>query len=171
MKPFHIIAPIVLFGIFGATYLHHSRTTAAAEQTRLTEITQAAAQADLAKAQAEQKARDDAARRAAEKLAGELKAQAELDARWAADDLRLRAETDDYIKRGETLERKIKDLEVKLGAVRASTQTLTDEAHTLARSVELADIEKRNTELETQRLTEILVSKATGSSVPPATQP
>ena len=171
MNTFHIVAPIVLFGLFGATYLHHSKTTAAADQTRLAAINQAAAQADLAKTQAEQKARDDASRRTVEKLAAELKAQAERDAQWAADDLRLRNETADYIKRGETMEREIKELEVKLSAARASTQTLTEDTHTLARSVELADIEKRNTELETQRLTEILVRKATGSSLLPPAQP
>ncbi len=120
MKPFHIVAPVVMFGLFGFAYAQHRKSAVAAETARAEAAAITASAEIAAKAQAEQKAREDSARRAAERLAQELKLAEDRRAQHEAENLRIREETADYAKRAAELASTHRSLETQLGAAKAA---------------------------------------------------
>jgi hypothetical protein len=165
MNRFYLIAPLVLAALFGGVYWQHSQRVAAHAVQQQTELARAREAADRQKSEAERKAREDADRRTAERLAEEQKRETEKRARQENEN---RVIAEDTQRHSEQLKRNLAELDAlnaELVALRATKETQGAEAFELARSVELDRIKKRNAEWEIQRLTEILVSRANGSSL------
>ena len=169
MNRYYLIVPLVLAAIFGGIYWQHTQSAAADAAQKQTEVARAKEAADHQKADAERKAREDADKRAADRVAEEQKKEADKRSEWENESRTLTEDTQRY---ADQLARNLKELEslnTELAAARATKETQAAEAFEIARGVELDRIKKRNAEFEIQRLTEILVTRAAGSSLARAT--
>lgn len=164
-KWFYLISVGSMLAVFMFFYFAHLEEAEIKEKARQEE------QARLQKAEAErkaaieEKARQDAARRAAERAAEEAKKQAERLAKWEAENRRIQEATDEYNALADKYSKQISELEIQLNALRTQKEKLNREAFEFAKEVEQARIEKRNAELEIQRMTDMIAKRAEESSL------
>lgn len=165
MNRFYLIAPLVFAAVFGGIYWQHTKSAAAEAVAKQAEVARVEQEAAAKKAAAEQQARDDADKRSAARLAEEKKAEADKKARWETETQTIAADTKTYQNQAVTSNKELARLNAELIALRATKEAAAQEAFEFARSIELDRIKKRNAELEIQRLTELLTTRATGSSL------
>lgn len=165
MNRFYLIVPIVLAAIFGGIYWQHTQSAASHAAAKQAEVARAKEDADRQKAESERKAREDADKRAADRMAEEQKKEADKRAKWENEGRIIAEDTQRYSDQLAAHEKELKALSAELAALRETKEKQSAEAFEFARAVELDRIKKRNAELEIQRLTEILVNRATGSSL------
>jgi hypothetical protein len=163
MKSLYIILPALLLTAFGYIFYQDYGISAAREREQI-EATEAAAKKDREeKAATERKAREDAARRAAEREAAEKKKEADRLIKWEAANADISADIATHLAKTKTQSTEIAALEKQLLALRADIVRLTRENFDLAQSNELQAIEKRNTELEAQRIINQIAHRAAQS--------
>ncbi|MET0263318.1 MAG: hypothetical protein ABW223_10500 [Rariglobus sp.] len=160
MNRFYLIVPVLLLAIFGGIYWQYTNSAAAhaAEKAQAVAAEQKV-EADK-KAEAERQARADAEKRTAIRLAEEQKKDAEKRARHEEESRVIAADTARYTEQLKTLTAEAAAMEKKLAELRAKRERLNAESFSLARDVELMRIDKRNAELEIQRLTEMVARQA-----------
>jgi hypothetical protein len=165
MKRSYYIVPIVLLALFGGLYWQHmgemDRKIAAqkAEQARVQAIE------DGKKKEAERKAREDADKRIAEREAAEKKKDDEREAKRKADIDKIKTETERYNTQLADLNKEGAKMEKELSDLRAQKEKLGRDAFESAKKVELALIEKRNAELQVQRMAEMVAKRANDSTL------
>ena len=160
MNKLYVIVPVVLTLLFGGVYYQHSQQ-AAVEAAEQAQAAQKAAEIETAKkAEAERQARADADKRAAERLAEEKRKEEEKAAKWAAASRQIADDTAGYVAQAALHEAEVKALEAKLATLRREKDALGQSAFDFAKEVEAARIQKRNAELEIQRLVEMVARKA-----------
>lgn len=160
MNRIYLLVPVVLLAVFGGIYWRHASTAETEAAAKAALVAAAKAEADGKQAEAERRARADAEKRAAERLAEEKRTEAEKQARFEEDGRRIADDTAVYSAKVAALKAETSALEKQLGDLRARRAALNDSAYALARSVELARIEKRNVEIEIARLTEMVARQA-----------
>ncbi len=166
----YLIVPLLLLG-FSGVYVMHTKESAAkaaivaAEQAKQLEAEKAK------KAEAERQAKADADKRTAERLAEEKRKEEEKRAKWEAVGRQIAADTATYQAQAEKNAAETKALEEKLSALRAEKDRASQAAFDLAKNVEAARIQKRNAELEIQRLVEAVARKAGTTLGPVAATP
>jgi hypothetical protein len=165
MKRSYYIVPIVLLALFGGLYWQHmgemDRKLAAqkAEQARVQAIE------DAKKKEAERKAREDADKRIAEREAAEKKKEDDREAKRKADIDKIKSETERYNKQLADLNKEGAKLEKELSDLRAEKEKLGRDAFEASKKVELALIDKRNAELQVQRMAEMVAKRANESTL------
>lgn len=167
MNRFYLIIPLVLLALFGGVYWRHSQQRDADAQARAAAFAAAESAAKAQQSTTEGKARAEVAARAAARVEAELKKQELLTAQWTAETARIAAETEGCQKQATLLRAELAGVEQQLSTVRHARMDAAGQGLELAREVELLRIAKRNAELEVQRTTEILVRRATQSSLVP----
>jgi hypothetical protein len=159
MNKINYIIPLVLtLGFTGLYYVHvvDAKEKAAQEQVEASKI---ASEALLKKQEAERQATIDADKRTAERIAEEKRKEEEKRAKWQAAGDAIAADTATYIAQAAKNEAELKALTARLAALRASKQTITQANLDFEIEIEKARITKRATELEIQRLVEMIARK------------
>jgi hypothetical protein len=117
------------------------------------------------KAAIEAKAREDAAKRAEERAAAEAKKEADRLAKYQAESKKIQDATDEFNAKADAYAKEISRLEIELNTLRSNKEKLNREAFEFAKQVELARANKRNAELEIQRMTDMIAKRAANSSL------
>jgi hypothetical protein len=171
MKRLYLLIPLALLGLFAVPYAAHLRHAAQDALARAATTAWQQADAEKERQAAELKARADADQRAAARLSAETQADEAKRAQWDADGRRIAADTASYRDTAAKLDAEVADLQSQLESSRARRAKLADDAFATAKAVELARIDKRNAELEIQRLTAMLARQAAGAELPPLPAP
>lgn len=179
MKSFYlyIVVPVVLLLVFlftpGVGYFSAQKQIAAKVARLESEKAAKKAEEDAKRKEVERKAADDARQRQAEREAQE-KAKAEKKERDYQDALaKLTAEMNEYATEADKFAKEAADLEIELTKLRARKEQTTREAFELAKQVELAKINRRNAEIEIQRMVDMVAQRLNASplSAPPPPPP
>lgn len=115
------------------------------------------------KAAIETKAREDAAKRTEERAAADAKKEADKLAKWEADSKKIQEATDESNAKADAYAKQISNLEIELNTLRTNKEKLNREAFEFAKQVEAARVNKRNAELEIQRMTDMIATRASDS--------
>jgi len=175
MNKFYIIVPIILLGVFIFFYRGALEDMARrdAEKARLAQIEQE--KEDQRRKEIEERAAADARRRQEEREAAE-RAKEEKRQREYDEGMRLLAEeAARYTAEADKNTKEINELEIQLLELRNLRDKTNREAFELAKQVELAKIDRRNAELEIQRMVDMVARQVAGTSfaaipTPPAPQ-
>jgi hypothetical protein len=171
-KWFYVLFPAILLGVFMFYYTASKAETEARDRATKAEMAKEKAEADQKKALAEKKAREDAEKRSADRAAEEAKAAKDKEDKYNADMARIKEDTDRSNATAATYAKQVSELTIQLDNLHKQKDTETRESFELAKKVELAQIARRNAELEIQRYTAMLADRADQSSLtrmpPPA---
>lgn len=169
-KWLYIVVPVIMLAGFILIYLSHVEEAEAREKVRQEQIAKEKAEAEEKKRIAEAKAREDARKRQEEREAEERKKEEERRAKQAAEDKKVRDQTEQYLAEGRRAAAEVAKLQSELDNLRAHKNRLIRETFDIAKQVELARVARRNAELEIQRMTEMVVRRASNSMMarPPA---
>lgn len=162
-KWLYFIAPIAGIGLFLFFYFSHvegAKQAAADKKAKIEAADRAEAER---KAQLEKIAREDAAKKAAERADAEAKKDAEKLAAWKAQGDKIQSETDEAIKACSESTAKIGAYEKELNALRKAKEQANRDYLETSRELEQARIARRLAEMEIQRLTELMIAKADSS--------
>jgi len=164
-KWMYLILPSVLLAGFLVLYFSHKEKAAAKERAHIEQVARDKAAADEKKKVAEAKAREDAKKRQEERDSEEKKKAEEKTARQAADDKKVHDAIAEYTAKGSTAAKQLAALELELDGLRKEKDKASRDSFELAKQVELARVARRNAELEIQRMTEMIVRRASDSSL------
>jgi predicted RNase H-like nuclease (RuvC/YqgF family) len=172
MNKFYVILPVALLILFGGYYFKVAKPEMAAkvlaDEKRIAEERQAE---DAKRKDIEAKAQDDARKAQAVRDAKEHerleKAQRDKDEQ----DRKVLDETTKYEKEAEKLSKQIAALEIEITNLRNKREDMNREVLELAKKGELAKIDRRNAELEIQRMYDIVAQKVAASSLTQAPPP
>jgi len=165
MNKINYIIPLVLTLAFtGLYYVHRvdAKEKAAQEQVVAEKI---ASETSLKKQEAERQATIDADRRTTERLAEDKRKEEEKRAKWQAVADAIAADTATYIAQAAKNEAEFNALTARLAAVRASKESASQANLDFEIELEKARISKRATELEIQRLVEMIARKGGTTTV------
>jgi hypothetical protein len=166
MSKFYVLFPVFLMVVFGVYYTQVAKpamsrkveaekqqaaAVAAADEARRLQI-EAKAQEDARRVQEERTKKD---REKAEKARRE---KDEQDAKVRDETLKLESDAAKYAKQ-------ITDLQAQIASLRAQKEVTNREVFEAAARVERAKIDRRNAELEIQRMYEIVAQKVVDSSM------
>ena len=165
MNRFYIIVPLMLLALFGGVYWKHVQDASEIAKAKAAAVRQAKAADEAKKAEADRRSREDSAKREAERLAAEQKKEADKRAKWEADSARIAEDTANYTAKAAETAGQVAALQQRLADLRASKKTLNEEAFGAAHDTEALAIQKRDAELEIQRMNTILIRKAAGTSL------
>ena len=176
-KWMYVISVSTMLAIFLALYYAEANKIDLREKEAAAQAAAAKLADDAHKADIEAKARADAEKRSAERMAEEAKKEADKVAKWEAEGKKIQDATDKYNAEADASAKQAADIEVQLGALRATREKLNREAFDLAKLVEHAKIDRRTAEMEIQRTVEMISRRAADSSLtrapmmPQPTQP
>lgn len=165
MNKFYIIVPVLLLGVFVFFYNGALKEMAAKEERKKQEAAAVQAAEDARRQIIEQKAAEDARRRQEEREAAD-RAKEEKKTRDYEDALRqLNDEGGRYAAEADALAKEAAQLEVQLVEMRNLKEKTNREAFELAKQVELAKVQRRNAELEIQRMVDMVAQRVGASSM------
>jgi len=162
-KWLYVLFPTALLGIFLFYYFASKAETEAREKAHREQVAREVADANQKKAIAEAKAREDAERRNVERAAEEAKAAKDKEDKYNQEMARIKAETDRSNATAEEYSKKVSELTIELDTLHKQKDQLTREDFELAKKIELAEIARRNAEMEIQRYTEMIANRAVQS--------
>lgn len=165
MNKFYLIVPLVLCAIFGVYYYKFIQDEKVKVERRETEARIKRETEAAKKKEIEDKARQDADERQKKRLEDEKKKEDDRRAKWEAQSKEIADATARYNAEAAKYSKQVTELEGQLADFRKKKDTLTRESFDLLKQVELALIDKRNAELEIQRMTKMVVDKAAASSL------
>ncbi len=164
-KWMYLIFPGAMLGIFLFFYFAEAKEAEIKEQQRIAEDTKRKADDAERKRVIEEKARQDAERRTAERLAAEKQKEDEKLAKWQADGKAIQDATDKANADVNHWSKECSNLEIQLDTLRKAKDKASREAFDLLKQVELAKVTRRNAEIEIQRTTEMISRRAAESSL------
>lgn len=164
-KWMYVIFPSAMLGIFLVFYFSAAKKAELKEQQHAALVAKQKADDADKKRIAEEKARVDAEKRSAERAAEEAKKEAEKIAKWQADSKRIQDDTDKSLADADKYQKEVSKLEIELDTLRKSKDKASRDAFDLLKQVERAKVDRRNAEIEIQRLTEMVARKASESSM------
>lgn len=165
MNRSYLIVPAILLALFGFVYWQHSQEADAREARREAVIAKQKADEQAKKDAADRKAKEDADRRAEEHRKEEEAKDKARKEKYDAETQKIKTETAKYNADTDAATKKAAALEQELASLRAKKEKTNHEAFELTKQVELAQIDKRNAELEVQRMTDMIAKKAADSSM------
>lgn len=165
MNRYYIIVPIILLAGFGFLYAQFHSEMKAKEAQRQAQI-QAAKDEDARKRhEADEKARLDSERRERERQEEEAKKAKDKKDKYEAEIQKIRDEIAHYTGQVNDEGKQSAKLEQDLANLRATKEKENRESFDLNKQVERAQIDRRNAEFEIQRLTDMIVHRASESSM------
>lgn len=160
MSKFYVIFPTVLLIIFAVYYTQVAKPEMAAKE--IAEQQRIAAQAaidDANRKQIELKAQQDALRQQEERAQKDREKEEKLKRQQEDQDNQVRVETNRLLAESASLSKQIADLQKGIADLRNHREDLNREIFEDAAKVELAKIDRRNAELEIQRMYDIIAQK------------
>ena len=171
MNKSYLIVPAILLAIFGFVYNGALKEMAQKEVDRIAKI-DAAAKADAdRKTEIEKKSQAEARERQIKREADDAAKAAKKEKDYQDAMTKLKDEADDYTGQTAKLTKEAADLEAGILQTRNDKERLTREGLELAKQVELAKINRRNAELEIQRMIDMVAKKLNDSSIAVAPPP
>jgi hypothetical protein len=164
MNKFYVITPLVLCALFGVYYFNFAQEQQIKEAQKKKEVAAKIAEEKRKKDDIEAKARADADERTRKREEETAKKEADRRAKWDAQGQEIADATKKYTAQAEASAKQVADLEAQLVALRKQKETSGRESFELLKKVELARIDKRNAELEIQRIHAMVAKRATESS-------
>lgn len=165
MNKSYVIVPIVLLAIFAFVYSGALKEMDAKEKAREEKVAAKAKEEADRKAAVEAKATAEALerqkKREAEDKAKEEKKEKDYQDAMTA----LKREADDYAGQTAKLTKEAADLNAEILKTRNDKERLAREGLELSKQVELAKINRRTSELEIQRMIEMVQKKLVNSSI------
>jgi hypothetical protein len=171
----YVVTPGIMFGIFLFFYNGAVKEMdAKAERQRIEKAEKDKLEAERKKV-IEDKALADAEKRQKDREAEDAKKLAQKEAEYTKVMDQLASDTTDENAQADKLAKEVGALEVSISQARSTKEKLNRETFDLAKEVELAKVNRRNAEIEIQRMVEIAGKKVADSSVailpPPNMQP
>ena len=164
-KWMYLISVGAMLAVFTFFYLASEKEVAAREAKHKADIVAQAKVDSDRKALLDSKAREDADKRASDRLADEKRKEDEKVAKQAAEDKKVKDAFDKYTAEADRLSKKANQLELELGAFRSAKEKISREAFDLAKRVEASKVARRTAELNIQRTTEMVARRAAESSM------
>ena len=161
----YVIFPTVMLGVFLFFYFAEAKQAEIKEKQRSAELAKQKADEAEKKRIAEEKARVDSARRQAERAAEDAKREADKLAKWQAEGKRIQDDTDKSVADADRYAKQVAELEIQLDSARKAKDKASREAFDLLKTVERSKVDRRNAEVEIQRLTEMVARRASDSSL------
>lgn len=165
MNKSYLIVPLILAAIFGFYYNSALNDMRAKEVANQVEAEKIKAEEKKRKDEVEAKATADAKKRQEERDASDREKQLKKEADYNDAMKKLRDEAKDYADQAAKLGKQIADIESQITQTRAEKDKLMSETLELAKAVELAKINRRNAELEIQRMMDMVAKKLNDSSI------
>jgi chromosome segregation ATPase len=164
MNKFYLILPVVLIVVFGGYYFNVAKPEMAAKVLADEQrVAEERAAEDAKRKEIETKAQEDARKAQAVRDQKEHdrleKAQREKDEQ----DRKVLDETTKYENEAEKLSKEIAGLELAIANLRTQREDMNREVLESSKKVELAKIDRRNAELEIQRMYDIVAQKVAAS--------
>lgn len=167
----YIIFPGAMLGVFLFFYFSDAKQAAINEKQRAAVVSKQKAEEAERKRVIEEKARLDAERRTSERLMEEKKKESDKLAKSAAELKRVVDDTDKANADFARYAKEVSSLESQLELLLKSKDKASREAFDAVKQVEKAKVDRRNAEIEIQRLTEMVVRRAAESSLVKPTLP
>lgn len=169
-KWFYVISVGGMLAVFLFFYFAHLEETEKQEKIRAERVAQQQKEEAERKAAIEEKAREDAARRAREREEEIARKEAARREKQEAEDRKIREATEGFNAKADAYAKQVSELEIELNSLRTQKEKLNRETFELEKQVELARVAKRNAELEIQRMTDMVAKRAADSALarPPA---
>jgi hypothetical protein len=164
-KWMYLIFPGALLAIFLVFYLGHQKEAEKNEAIRKDVAKQKEVADKKAKDESEERARKDAAQKQAEREAEDKKKEDERRAKTAAIDKEIRDGIAAAVAEGDKFHKEATALEVELDRLKKEKDRVGREAFEMAKQVEAARVARRNAELESQRMLEMITRRAADSSL------
>jgi len=171
----YVVMPGIMFGIFlffynGAVKEMHAKEEHQKMEKKAKDDAEAARKKVI-----EDKAIADAEKRQKDREAEDAKKAAEKEAAYNKIMAQLASDTADENAQSDKIAKDVGNLEISISQARSDKEKLNRETFDLAKQVEMAKINRRNAEIEIQRMVEIAGKKVADSSVaiapPPSMQP
>ena len=162
----YFIVPLILAIAFGGYYFgkfkpDYEQQVALKHQAELDRIAKEEADRKAAQARAEA----EAARKAAEREAEDQKKKDEAEAKRLAELKKLNDATDAAEKEAAALQEKYNALEIELTETRRAREKADQQAFTMARDIDLLQIDRRNAEINLQMDTQRVAARVDASSL------
>lgn len=170
-KWMYLIAPCIMLGLFVIVYLSHEKGRVEAERVRNETVAKNVAAEKKKKDEAETRAREDAAKKQAEREEEEKKKETERRLKREADDKKIRDEIAAAVAEAKDAEGKANALQAELDRLQKERDRAGRDAFDAAKAVEAAKVDRRNAELESQRMVEQISRRASDSSLVRMPQP
>jgi colicin import membrane protein len=172
-KWMYLIFPSAMLALFLTFYLTNRKDAVAKEHARAEQKARIDAEAKKQKEINEEKARVAAAERQAQREKEEADKERTRRAKQAAADQKLKDDIALYSGQADKSQKEVSALEIRLDRLRKDQERLNMEAFELAKKVEAAKTAKRNSEMDEERMIEMIVRKTNESSMtrPPALPP
>jgi len=158
-KWLYLIVPTVMLVVFTFFYLSQSKELEQQEIARKERVERERKEEEAKRAVIEEKARQDAAARAAEREAEAAQKEADRIAKWEAEGRDIQDATDAFNAEADRISKDISAKEIQLDTLRKQKEQLNTDVLNAAKRVELAQIAKRNAELEIQRKAELMLRR------------
>jgi len=159
-KWMYVIFPAIGLGLFSLLYLSENKKMDEAERVKAQQIADAKKADDDRKAKLQDEANASAAKKAKEREEERTRKEAEKAAKWKAEGDKIQEETQKSLSEAAASTKKIAELEAQLVALRDQRDQANREYLEAIKGVELGKIQRRNAEIEIQRTTQMLVSRA-----------
>jgi len=159
-KWIYVLCPVVLLGIFIFYYSLKSAEVEAHEKAKAEQVAAQKAADAAARHEIEEKARLDAAKRAADRAAEAAKKEAAKAAKYNDYMTKLRDETDAANAQVADLTDKIAQLQLKLDALQKAKEDANQSSFDIEKQIELAEVEKGNADLQSERMVEMIANRA-----------
>ena len=160
-----LIFPGLMLAGFLVIYMSFSKEAELREKTRAAEMAKKEKDVADKKKMDEETAAKDARKRQADREADEAKKEADKAAKLAADDKIVKDETAKLLAKGDAAQKEVSQHELTLDRLHKEKDKASREAFDLAKNVELAHVARRNAEIESQRLVEMISRRAADSSM------
>jgi hypothetical protein len=159
-KWLYVLAPAVMLAVFLFFYASSRAAARAKELAHQEEVARQKADADEKKRVAEAKAREDAQQREAARQAADAKTALDKQAKYDAEMLRIKQDTDKSNALAEGYSKQVSDLTIELDTLNQQKDALTRDGFEQAKKVELAQVARQNAEMEIQRMVEMIANRA-----------
>lgn len=167
----YVVTPGIMFAAFLFFYFAAVKDMEAKEKQQIAaKAAKDKAEADR-KADIEQKAVKDAQRRQEEREVAEAAKEKKKEDDYKAVMTQLTTEANDYNAQADKLAKEAADLEISITQTRTNKEKLNRETFDLSKEVELAKINRRNAEIEIQRMVEMTGKKVATTSIAIAPPP
>lgn len=165
MNKSYLIVPIVLLAVFGFLYNGAVKDMQAKADKQKAALEARQAEEKKRKDEIEVRATADAKKRQDEREAADSAKEAKKVKDYEDGLKALRDEAGKYSGEADKLSKEAADLEIQISQTRTDKEKLNRETFDLAKAVEQTKINRRNAELEIQRMIDMVAKKLTENSV------
>jgi hypothetical protein len=160
-----VISPACMLAVFLVFYIANRKDEEAREAAHQAELARQKADADEKKKVAEAKAHEDAEKRNQERIAEEARVAKEKQDKYDAQMARIKADTDGSNASAEKYAKTVSDLTIELDDLYKQKESLTRLNFDYLKKVQLAEVNRHDSEMDIQRMVDMISDRADQSSM------